>query len=161
MSVEQGKSGAGKAFTDFPGLLQKEADLHRYDDIIRLPHHVSAVHPQMDRAARAAQFSPFAALSGYEDAIEETGRLTERRIELSEDEKALLDEKLKQLQQRIAEHPRARITYFVPDVQKEGGSWVSVTGVVKRIDAVGHIILLQDGTAIPAGDIVEMEVTEL
>ena len=121
-----------------------------YDDIIGLPHHVSEVHPQMGRIDRAAQFSPFAALTGYSDAIRETGRLTEERVELDEDMKEGLDEKLRMLKYQIEEgdYPEAAITYFQPDSQKSGGAYVTFQGRMKRIDAYKRQILFTDGTAL-------------
>lgn len=130
-----------------------------YDDIIGMPHHVSAVHPQMSRIDRAAQFSPFAALTGYSEAIRETGRLTEERVELDEDVKEILDEKLRMLQHQIEEHdyPEAAIAYFLPDNRKEGGSYVTVSGRVKKIDGYGQAVVMMDGTRIPIKDIVGVE----
>lgn len=127
-----------------------------YDDIINLPHHVSAVHPHMALADRAAQFSAFAALTGYDDAVRETGRLTDRRIELDEDAKELLDEKLRMLQEQIPDCPEASITYFCPDDKKEGGCYITVTGRVRKIDGYGGKIVLADGTMICMDDILEI-----
>ena len=113
-----------------------------YDDIIGLPHHVSEVHPQMGRIDRAAQFSPFAALTGYSDAIRETGRLTEERVELDEDMK--IEE---------GDYPEAAITYFQPDNRKEGGSYVTVSGRVKKIDGYGQALVMVDGRRVLIKDI--------
>ena len=107
---------------------------HKYDDIIGLPHHVSATRPRMSMIDRAAQFSPFQALTGYGAAIQETGRLTDRKIELSEDERIVLDMKQQILLDNIRECPDVSITYFIPDERKAGGSYVTVTGNVKKID---------------------------
>lgn len=93
-------------------------DPHRYDDIIHLPHHQSQVHPHMSLSDRAAQFSPFAALTGYDDAVQETARLTESRIELDENARVLLDERLRLLQINLEEHPFVTFTYFIPDSRK-------------------------------------------
>ncbi len=122
-----------------------------YDDIIDLPHPTSERHPRMPMANRAAQFSPFAALTGYGDAVRETARLTDRRVELTEAEKSVLDAKLQQL----APGASAEITCFQPDGKKEGGAYLTVTGVVKRIDA-GEIVLT-DMRKIPIEDIVEVQ----
>lgn len=122
-----------------------------YDDIINLPHPTSERHPRMPMANRAAQFSPFAALTGYGDAVRETARLTDRRVELTEAEKSVLDAKLQQL----APGASAEITCFQPDGKKEGGAYLTVTGVVKRIDA-GEIVLT-DTRKIPIEDIVEVQ----
>ena len=128
-------------------------DIRRYDDIINLPHHISKNHPQMDTLNRAAQFSPFAALTGYDDAIEETARLTDRRIDLDEVSKAILDEKLRIIMEQLGNKPEIEITYFQPDEKKSGGAYVSVSGIVKKIDYYKRLVLLQDGTRIKIEDI--------
>jgi len=128
-----------------------------YEDIIHLPHHVSSKRPRMSAVDRAAQFSPFAALVGYDAAIQETGRLTTEKIELTEEEKSVLDQKQKILLERIAEHPEITVTYFLPDDRKNGGSYTTVTGNFKRIDDVSHVILLTDGTGISIDDILKID----
>lgn len=128
-----------------------------YEDIINLPHHVSPTRPRMSRADRAAQFSPFAALSGYGDAVQETARLTNRRIELDESAKAALDEKLRLLAEVIEERPEAEITYFLPDKKKAGGEYVTATGQVKKVDAVAQELVMANGRIIPIADIIEVE----
>lgn len=128
-----------------------------YDDMINLPHHVSAARAQMLIANRAAQFAPFAALSGYDTAIRETARLTEKRVELDEDMKADLDRKLRLLTDRIAEHPEVVVTYFRPDDLKEGGTYVTVAGEVKKIDNDGRAIVLMSGERIAAADVLVIE----
>lgn len=127
-----------------------------YEDILYLPHHVSTTHPHMPTADRAAQFSAFAALTGYEEVIREEGRLTEERIELDEDAKALLDEKLQMLQERIEEDPEAVITYFCPDGKKAGGSYVTVRGRVRKIDPYERVLVMTDGTRIAVEEIVQL-----
>ena len=129
---------------------------HNYEDILYLPHHVSKTHPHMLIADRAAQFSAFAALTGYEEVIREAGRLTEKKIELDEDAKALLDEKLRMLQERIEECPQAVITYFCPDGKKAGGSYVPVRGRVRKIDIYERVLVMTDGTRIAVGEIVQL-----
>lgn len=129
-------------------------DEHRYDDIINLPHHESPIHPRMPLIDRAAQFSPFAALTGYEDAINETERLVDERIELDEDTVVIIDERLQQLHSRIGENPSVMITYFVPDIKKDGGRYITVTGKVRKIDEYEKVIILKDGSKIPISDIV-------
>ena len=124
-----------------------------YADIIDLPHHVSKRHPQMPMEKRAAQFSPFAAMVGHDAAIRETARLTEERLELSEDEKAVIDGKLQMIQAHIKEQPEVTVTYFQPDEKKSGGAYVTVTGSAKKVDNVSKLLLLQDGRAIPIKDI--------
>lgn len=126
---------------------------HKYDDIIDLPHHVSATRPRMSSIDRAAQFSPFAALTGYDAAIKETGRLTDRKIELSEDARIVLDGKQQILLDHISDHPEVSVTYFVPDERKAGGAYVTVTGSVKKIDDYQRLLILTDGTTISLDEI--------
>lgn len=106
---------------------------------------------------RAAQFSPFAALTGYDAAIKETGRLTDQRIELSEDSRAALDRKQQLLVGGLADHPEVSVTYFIPDERKSGGAYVTVTGIVKKVDDYQRLLLLTDGTKIPLDDILDLE----
>lgn len=120
----------------------------RYDDIIDLPHHVSHRHPRLPMANRAAQFAPFAALTGFDGIIAETGRLTDRFVPLDEDQKEAIDLRLDILKDRMREKPEAAFTYFVPDEKKDGGSYRSATGAVKRIDDIERRIILTDGTKI-------------
>ena len=126
-----------------------------YDDIIHLPHPTSARHPRMSMIDRAAQFTPFQALSGHGAAIEETARLTDRRIELTEEEKALLDEKLRLL---LETGGAGVFTWFLPDERKDGGAYVTSEGVVKKIDPLEGRVVLANGTALPVEDILEIEV---
>lgn len=128
-----------------------------YDDIIDLPHHVSTMHPQMPSQARAAQFSAFAALTGFGDVIDETARGTAPKRELDESEKAELDRKLGAVAARLAEKPVVRIEYFIPDMRKDGGEYVVKSGSVVRISPVRKTFTLDDGTVIPFGDIVGIE----
>ena len=126
----------------------------KYDDIINLPHPTSAKHPRMPMADRAAQFSPFTALLGHGAAIEETARLTDQKVELTEEGKALLDEKLRLLLETGGE---GVFTYFLPDERKDGGAYITTTGKVKKIDPLEGRVILKDGTAIPIEDIWEIE----
>ena len=128
----------------------------RYDDIIRLPHHVSSAHPQMPMIDRAAQFQPFRALTGYEDAVQETARLTDERVELTEDEKSLLDAKLQKLADKISSRPLVTITYFRPDQKKAGGAYVSATGRLKKMDDFAGVLVLLEGQRIVIEDIVDI-----
>lgn len=121
---------------------------HKYDDIIDLPHHVSSKRSRMSNYDRAAQFSPFAALTGYDGVIAETARLTDTQIELDEGGKELLDKKLRELLDAIDEQPRAVFTCYQPDERKLGGAYVTLSGQVKKIDAVARCILLTDGRVI-------------
>lgn len=143
--------------TDWKMETEGSKDYHQYDDIIGLPHPVSTNHPQMSRTDRAAQFSPFAALTGYEEAIAETGRLTDSRIELEEDARIILDEKLRQIQEQIDIQPEAAITYFLPDSRKAGGSYVTLRDRVKKIDPYERVVIMQEGSRIPIEEIVEIE----
>jgi len=127
-----------------------------YDDIIHLPHPDSAKHPRMSMEARAAQFAPFAALSGHSAAIEETSRLTDRKIELSEEAKAELDRKQQLLLDAAKAAPEISVTYFLPDAKKAGGRYVTVAGKLKRLDAYERLLILTDGTKIPLDDITEL-----
>ena len=120
-------------------------ECHRYDDVINRQHPTSKKHPRMSNMNRAAQFAPFAALTGYEESIEETARLTDRKIELSEYEIEELNAKLNFIQEHIKEHPEVTITYFQPDERKEGGAYITVTGKVRRIDEVNRVLVLEDG----------------
>lgn len=129
----------------------------KYDDIIGLPHPTSSKHPRMPISERAAIFSPFAALSGHAGAIVETARLTDRRMELDEDTWAELDRRQAALLEHIAEQPEVTVTWFQPDERKDGGSYVTVTGRLKRIDPVERVMTLQDGTSIPLEDVAELE----
>ena len=129
-----------------------------YDDIIGLPHSEPQTHPRMSLHDRAAQFSPFAALTGHSAAIAETGRLTDRRVELDEYEMAQVDAELQRLQELLPGRPTASITYFVPDERKNGGSYQTVTGEVKRIDAVAGIIQMTDRQCIPIADVFSIEI---
>ena len=129
---------------------------NRYDEIMELPHHVSKTRPQMPMSDRAAQFAPFAALTGYDSAIKETGRLTDERIELDEEALAALDRKYQLLMDALDDEPEATIIYFRPDERKAGGQYVSATGTVKKVDTFGRRILLQDGTRIPLDSVYDL-----
>ena len=130
----------------------------KYDDIIDLPHPTSQNHPRMSLYDRAAQFSPFAALTGHSAAIAETGRLTDRRVELDEYEMARVDAELQRLQELLPGGPTASITYFVPDERKNGGSHQTGTGEVKRIDAVTGVIQMTDRREIPIEDVFSIKI---
>lgn len=131
----------------------------KYADLINLPHHVSPTRPKMSMIDRAAQFSPFAALTGYDAAVKETARLTDERIELTDENKAMLDGKLQMLLEQLPRRPEVTITYFEPDRKKTGGAYVSVTGVVKKIDEYAQSIVLENGTAISIEQLYEIEST--
>lgn len=131
-----------------------------YNDIIALPHPEPRSHPRMSLHDRAAQFSPFAALTGHSAAIAETGRLTDSRITLDESEMARVNAELQRLQELLPSRPTVTITYFVPDERKAGGSYQTVTGAARRIDTVNGVFLLTDQRAIPIPDIFDVTVQE-
>ena len=120
---------------------------HRYDDIIHLPHPTSGKHPRMPRPNRAAQFAPFAALSGYEDAVSETARLTDRMIEPDEDSLSLLNDRLHALMADDSK-PEVVLTVFEPDEQKEGGCYLPIQGRIRRVDEAARTLILTDRTVI-------------
>lgn len=120
----------------------------RYEDIMHLPHHVSGHHPQMPEGDRAAQFAPFAALTGYEDAIREAARLTDPEILLDEEVKAQLDRKLEFLEKHLSEQPEITVTYFCPDSRKDGGAYHRIRGKIRRIDPVRKVLCMTDGREI-------------
>lgn len=128
----------------------------KYDDIINFPHHTSNKHPQMTLEARAAQFAPFAALTGYDDAVKETARLTNERIELDDEAKNILDNKIQMIKEQIKTRPTATFTYFIPDLKKDGGKYVNVTGIIRKIDEYRQVIVLENKTEIPINEIVEI-----
>ena len=129
----------------------------KYADIINLPHHVSANRPLMSMADRAAQFSPFAALTGYDAAIHETGRLTDDKIELDEETLNILNMKLRLLVDSLDDEPEVTFTYFKPDERKAGGAYLEVTGTVKKVDDFERLIVMQNGTKMPMDDILNIE----
>lgn len=129
----------------------------RYDDIIDLPHHVSTTHHRMSMLERAAQFQPFRALTGYEDAVRETARLTDDRVELTEDEKVLLDGKLQRLADNLANHPLVTVVYFQPDKKKAGGEYVTTTGQLKKIDDYEGVLILAGGERVEIEDILDIQ----
>lgn len=128
--------------------------MSEYDDIIDIPRPKSA-HEPMPMSDRAAQFSPFAALTGYDDAIDETARLTDERIELTEEQRAALDYK----QQYLAalDSPTVTVTYFVPDERKSGGAYVTHTGTLKRVDEVERVLVFADGVGVEMDEVIAIE----
>ena len=127
-----------------------------YDDIIHLPHHVSRNHSQMPMLDRAAQFAPFAALTGYEAAVGETARLTSERRELDAQEAEELNRRLAALTARPPDRPEATIEYFVPDDRKSGGAYVTVTGRVRHVSVPEQTLVMEDGTEIPLDEVVSL-----
>lgn len=135
------------------GIMEKRQVSHKYDDIINLPHHRSGKRPKMPLCDRAAQFSPFAALTGYDEAIKESARLTEQRRELSDEKKNELNAKLSLLRIKNRSRTEVNIIYFIPDQKKDGGVYTSVTGAVRRIDDCRRIIIMENQQKIPLDDI--------
>lgn len=131
--------------------------MNPYDDIIIHVRPVSLKHAPMPRAGRAAQFAPFAALSGYDSAISETARLTESEIIPDEERLALMDEKIHALLELIRDQPEITITYFEPDSQKSGGAYLSITGRIRRIDETCRQIIFSDRTVISMDSIYEID----
>ncbi len=129
----------------------------KYDEIMSLPHHVSKTRPQMPMSDRAAQFAPFAALTGYDSAIKETERLTDERIELDEEALSALNMRCQLLMDVLDEAPEVEITYFKPDERKAGGEYVSVTGAVKKVVDFERLIIMQNGTKIPMDDVLSID----
>ncbi len=130
---------------------------NKYDEIRGLPHHVSKTRPQMPMSDRAAQFAPFAALTGYDSAIKETERLTDKKIELDEEALTILNMRYRLLVDTLDEEPKVEITYFKPDERKAGGEYLTITGVVKKINDFERLITMKDGTKIPMDDIIAID----
>ncbi len=131
--------------------------MNKYDDIINIPHFDPVNHTRMSMEARAAQFSPFAALTGYSDMVIETGRLTKTKKELSDDDKEIIDMKLLQVEAYIKEKPEISIIYFVKDKKKEGGDYQEYTGNIRRIDKVNGKLIFTDKTNISINDIIDIK----
>ena len=131
-------------------------DEHRYDDMLDLPHFTSPDHPRMSMINRAAQFTPFAALTGYGDAINEAARLTDDKLDLSEDNRLEIGDKLNYLKSCLDARPEVSITYFQPDSKKQGGKYITTTGAIRRIREFEHEVVMENGTMIAFGDILEI-----
>lgn len=130
---------------------------HEYDDIINLPHHVSKTHPQMTMYQRAAQFAPFAALTGHGAAIRETARLTDRQIELDDDSIELLNRRLTVIREHLKDKPEITVTFFLADEKKSGGAYHSYTGNIKCIDDYEQKLIMTDGTKITIPSVLDIE----
>ena len=133
------------------------AEYFPYEDIVNIPRHISKVHPQATMADRAARFSPFAAISGYEDMVKEAARVTEERIDITDATKELLNEKMNMIIEFLDEQPEVTITYFEPDKKQDGGAYVSITGTVKRIDEYERIVLMSNDKKIRIDEIYAIE----
>ena len=132
--------------------------MNEYDDIINLPHHQSSKRPHMSNHQRAAQFAPFAALTGYDAAIDETARLTDKKLELSDEQADHLNVQIQRIVENIADKPQVEITYFVPDNHKSGGEYVTVTGCVRRFDDSNREIVFVDGMTVAIDDVYMIKV---
>ena len=128
-----------------------------YEDIIHLPHHVSSSHPHMPRKDRAAQFAPFAALTGYGEMIQEQSRLTQPEKELSEEVQEALQRKLHFLGAHIREQPKLHVVWFQKDAKKAGGAYRHCSGILKKIDTLEKILIQSEGTRIPLIHIAELD----
>ena len=132
--------------------------MNKYKDILYLARPVSKIHPPMSKSNRAAQFSPFAALTGYEEAVQETARLTANKITLSDDQIQILNSVLNEIAQQLPHSPYVQITYFEPDKRKQGGSYQHVLGTIKKIDDVYGIVIMSDSTRIHVHQIVHISI---
>ena len=121
----------------------------RDQELLEMERPVSARHAPMRRCDRAAQFAPFAALSGFDETVQEAGRLTQAQIELAENEREALNDALVRLAARLPEQPEVRLTYFQPDAKKSGGTYRTIVTRVRRLDANAQVLVLTDGTRIP------------
>lgn len=130
---------------------------NKYDRIINQQHHVSERHPKLSKASYAAQFSPFAALTGYDGIVAETARLTDERVELGETDMEILSDKLQILNDRFKEQPEITVTYFKPDDRKAGGAYLQKTAHIKRIDDVERLLHFTDGSNLPIDDITDLQ----
>lgn len=137
--------------------MENHNDNHKYDDIINLPHHQSQTRVHMSLYDRAAQFSPFSALTGYDDAVKESARLTDQKHELSDEAISQLNAKLMFIKEQIKNQPEITVTYFVPDEKKDGGTYITEKSAVKRIDDFERVIILKNNAKIPFDNISDIE----
>ncbi|MBR3162777.1 MAG: hypothetical protein IKF17_01575 [Clostridia bacterium] len=131
---------------------------NQYTDIINMPHHISRKHPQMSLYARSAQFAPFAALTGYGEAVEETERVTDNKREIDEELKTELDRKIQWIKGQIKNKPKVTFTYFIPDRKKDGGSYQTITGVVEKIDEYNEKIILDNEKEIYIDEVIDINI---
>ena len=131
--------------------------IDNYEDIINLPHHISKKYPRMSLEARSAQFAPYAALTGYDEVLAETARITNARIEIDENLKTIIDSKLQIIRENIKNKPLISVVYFVPDLKKNGGKYVTVNGNVKKIDEYRNVLVLDDSMEIEVKEIIQLE----
>ena len=138
-------------------MTERSTAMNKYDDIINLPHHVSERHPQLSKDSYAAQFSPFAALTGYDGIVEEIARVTDERIELDDDSKDRISHKLGIVLDHLDDELEITVIYFLPDKKKDGGKYVTATGIIKAFDRYERIIQLSDGPRIPVDDLLDIQ----
>lgn len=138
----------------------KRKETHKYDDILHLPHPVSQRRTRMTNYDRAAQFAPFAALTGYDGVLAETARLTDCRIDLDEGILEELNEALCSLREQLSRQPEVTVTYFIHDERKSGGTYVTVTGRAKKICDYSGILFFTDGRAIPLEEAIRISLQE-
>lgn len=129
---------------------------NNYEDIIDMPHHTSSKHPRMTIEARSAQFAPFSALTGYNEAVKETARVTEEKIEIDDGLKIVINNKLQIINNNIKDNPKVSITYFIKDKNKEGGKYITIRGTIKKLDSIKELVILEDKTIIPIKDIINI-----
>lgn len=131
--------------------------MNRYQDIINKKYKKSLKYKPMLQENRAAQFMPFAAVVGYDGAVKERARITEAKIELSEERKEKLNQRLAIINDCLGQNILVKITYFVKDVSKDGGEYLIANGIVKKIDIFNRIVIMQDKTEIPISEIIEID----
>ena len=136
---------------------KKKKDIHNYDDIINMPRHISSKHPQMKIIDRAAQFAPFAALTGHKESINEASRITDSKKELDENQKEILNNKLNYILLNLDKLLEIKITYFQADLKKSGGKYVTVLASIKKIDEYNKVLVLNNGKKIKIDDLYWLE----
>ena len=134
--------------------------MDKYDDIINLPHYEPKYHSRMSKYKRSAQFAPFAALVGYDEQVKECSRLTDERLEIDDELKEKINYKLNKINELIKNNPVVEITYFIPDVKKDGGKYITEKGNVKRIDYINRFIKLTDNKKIILDDLIDIKINE-
>lgn len=134
--------------------------MDKYDDIINLPHYEPKYHPRMSKYKRSAQFAPFAALVGYDEQVQECSRLTDKRLEIDDELKEKINNKLNKINELIKNSPEVEITYFIPDEKKDGGKYITDKGNVKRIDYINRFIKLTDNKKIILDDVIDIKINE-
>ena len=133
---------------------------NKYDDIINLPHYEPKYHPRMSKYKRSAQFAPFAALVGYDEQVQECSRLTDKRLKIDDELKEKINYKLNKINELIKNNPVVEITYFIPDVKKDGGKYITEKGNVKRIDYINRFIKLTDNKKIILDDVIDIKIND-